>query len=181
MKYKAEKEAEAQLIRRQREAEAQKYEALQQAEARKAEAEALRFPWSRRQRASGPRVWPRQRPLRRRQKPKSEWVKPPFWKCTWQPCRKWSKTPPPPLPDGKDRHVRRRQLHQAGSGHHCQRQSGGRRHEGVHRNRPASLDRRFCWWQSRPGRQKLDSQSSQRHPGIERLLNPRMCFLFHRV
>ncbi len=97
MKYKAEKEAEAQLIRRQREAEAQKYEALQQAEARKAEAEALRFPWSRRQRASGPRVWPRQRPLRRRQKPKSEWVKPPFWKCTWQPCRKWSKTPPLPL------------------------------------------------------------------------------------
>ena len=41
--------------------------------------------------------WPRQRPLRRRQKPKSEWVKPPFWKCTWQPCRKWSKTPPLPL------------------------------------------------------------------------------------
>ena len=43
MKYKAEKEAEAMLIRRQREAEAEKYEALQQAAARKAEAEALRY------------------------------------------------------------------------------------------------------------------------------------------
>ena len=43
MKYKAEKEAEADLIRRQREAEAEKYEAIQQAEARKAEAEAVRF------------------------------------------------------------------------------------------------------------------------------------------
>ena len=43
MKYKAEKDAEADLIRRQREAEAQKYEAIQQAEARKAEAEALRY------------------------------------------------------------------------------------------------------------------------------------------
>ena len=36
MKYKAEKDAEADLIRRQKEAEAQKYEAIQQAEARKA-------------------------------------------------------------------------------------------------------------------------------------------------
>ena len=43
MKYKAEKEAEAELIRRQKEAEAQKYEALQQAEARKAEADAARY------------------------------------------------------------------------------------------------------------------------------------------
>ena len=101
MKYKAEKEAEAQLIRRQREAEAQKYEALQQAEARKAEAEALRFSMEQEAEASGPRVWPRQRPLKRRQKPKSEWVKPPFWKCTWQPCRKWSKTPPLPSPRRK--------------------------------------------------------------------------------
>ena len=43
MKYKAEKEAEADLIRRQKDAEAKKYEALQQAEARKAAAEAERF------------------------------------------------------------------------------------------------------------------------------------------
>jgi flotillin len=43
MKYQAEKEAEADLIRRQREAEAQRYEAEQQAEARRAEAEALRY------------------------------------------------------------------------------------------------------------------------------------------
>ena len=43
MKYKAEKEAEADLIKRQKEAEAKKYEAIQEAEARKAEAEALRF------------------------------------------------------------------------------------------------------------------------------------------
>lgn len=43
MKYKAEKEAEADLIRRQKDAEARKYEALQQAEARKAAAEAERF------------------------------------------------------------------------------------------------------------------------------------------
>ena len=43
MKYQAEKEAEAELIRRQREADAKAYEALKEAEARKAEAEALRF------------------------------------------------------------------------------------------------------------------------------------------
>ena len=42
-KYQAEREAEAMLIRRQREAEAQKYEALQQAEAKKAEADAARY------------------------------------------------------------------------------------------------------------------------------------------
>ena len=42
MKYKAEKEAEADLIRRQREADAKAYEALKEAEARKAEAEAQR-------------------------------------------------------------------------------------------------------------------------------------------
>ena len=43
MKYKAEKEAEADLIRRQREADAKAYEAVKEAEARKAEADALRF------------------------------------------------------------------------------------------------------------------------------------------
>ena len=43
MKYKAEKEAEADLIRRQRDAEAKKYEAIQEAEARKAAAEAERY------------------------------------------------------------------------------------------------------------------------------------------
>ena len=43
MKYKAEKEAEAQLISRQRDADAKAYEAIKEAEARKAEAEALRF------------------------------------------------------------------------------------------------------------------------------------------
>lgn len=43
MKYKAEKEAEADLIRRQKDAEAKKYEAVQEAEARKAAAEAERF------------------------------------------------------------------------------------------------------------------------------------------
>ena len=43
MKYKAEKEAEADLIRRPREADAQAYEAVKEAEARKAEADALRF------------------------------------------------------------------------------------------------------------------------------------------
>ncbi|MBR5344476.1 MAG: flotillin family protein [Clostridia bacterium] len=42
-KYQAEREAEADLIRRQREADAQKYEAEQAAEARRAEAEAARF------------------------------------------------------------------------------------------------------------------------------------------
>ena len=42
-KYQAEREAEADLIRRQRDAEAKKYEALQEAEARKAAAEAARF------------------------------------------------------------------------------------------------------------------------------------------
>ena len=42
-KYQAEREAEADLIRRQREADAQKYEAEQVAEARRAEAEATRF------------------------------------------------------------------------------------------------------------------------------------------
>ena len=43
MKYQAEKEAEADLIRRQREADAKAYEAVKEAEARKAEADALRF------------------------------------------------------------------------------------------------------------------------------------------
>ena len=43
MKYKAEKEAEADLIRRQRDADAAAYEAIKEAEARKAEAEAVRF------------------------------------------------------------------------------------------------------------------------------------------
>lgn len=43
MKYKAEKEAEADLIRRQRDAEAKAYEAVKEAEAKKAEAEAMRF------------------------------------------------------------------------------------------------------------------------------------------
>ena len=43
MKYKAEKEAEAELVRRQREADARAYEAVKEAEARKAAAEALRF------------------------------------------------------------------------------------------------------------------------------------------
>ena len=42
-KYQAEREAEADLIRREREADARKYEALQEAEARKAVAEAARF------------------------------------------------------------------------------------------------------------------------------------------
>ena len=42
-KYQAEREAEADLIRRQRDADAKKYEALQEAEARKAAAEAARF------------------------------------------------------------------------------------------------------------------------------------------
>ena len=42
-KYQAEREAEADLIRRQRDADAKKYEAIQEAEARKAAAEAARF------------------------------------------------------------------------------------------------------------------------------------------
>ena len=42
-KYQAEREAEAELVRRQREADAQKYEAEQQAQARHAEAEAQRY------------------------------------------------------------------------------------------------------------------------------------------
>ena len=43
MKYKAEKEAEAELVRRQRDADAKAYEAVKEAEARKAAAEATRF------------------------------------------------------------------------------------------------------------------------------------------
>ena len=43
LKYEAEKQAEADLIRRQREADAKAYEAIKEAEARRAEAEALRF------------------------------------------------------------------------------------------------------------------------------------------
>ena len=43
MKYKAEKEAEADLVRRQRDAEAATYEAIKRAEAKHAEAEALRY------------------------------------------------------------------------------------------------------------------------------------------
>ena len=43
MKYKAEQEAEADLIRRQREAEAEAYEKIKAAEAMKAEAEARRY------------------------------------------------------------------------------------------------------------------------------------------
>ena len=43
MKYQAEKEAEADLIRRQRDADAKAYEAIKEAEAKKAEAEAVRF------------------------------------------------------------------------------------------------------------------------------------------
>ena len=43
MKYQAEKEAEADLIRRQREADAKRYEAQREAEARKAEADAARY------------------------------------------------------------------------------------------------------------------------------------------
>lgn len=42
-KYEAEREAEAELVRRQREADAQKYEAIQRAEAQKAEADAARY------------------------------------------------------------------------------------------------------------------------------------------
>ena len=42
-KYEAEREAEADLVRRQREADAQKYEAIQRAEAQKAEADAARY------------------------------------------------------------------------------------------------------------------------------------------
>jgi flotillin len=43
MKYQAEKEAEADLIRRQRDADAKRYEAQREAEARKAEADAARY------------------------------------------------------------------------------------------------------------------------------------------
>ena len=43
MKYRAEREAEAELVKRQREADARQYEALKAAEDTKAEAEALRF------------------------------------------------------------------------------------------------------------------------------------------
>ncbi len=43
MKYKAEQEAEAALIRRQREADAEQYEAMREAEARRAEADAMRY------------------------------------------------------------------------------------------------------------------------------------------
>lgn len=43
MKYQTEKEAEAELVRRQREAEACQYEALKAAEAKKAEADAKRY------------------------------------------------------------------------------------------------------------------------------------------
>ena len=43
LKYEAEKQAEADLIRRQRDADAKAYEAIKEAEARRAEAEALRF------------------------------------------------------------------------------------------------------------------------------------------
>ena len=43
MKYKAEKEAEADLVRRQKDADARKYETMREAEAKRAEAEALRF------------------------------------------------------------------------------------------------------------------------------------------
>ena len=43
LKYEAEKQAEADLIRRQREADAKAYEAIKEAEARRAEAEARRF------------------------------------------------------------------------------------------------------------------------------------------
>ena len=43
MKYRSEKEAEADLIKRQREADARQYEAVRAAEAKKAEAEALRY------------------------------------------------------------------------------------------------------------------------------------------
>ena len=43
MKYQTEKEAEAELIKRQREADARQYEAMKAAEAKKAEAEALRY------------------------------------------------------------------------------------------------------------------------------------------
>ena len=43
MKYKAEKEAEAELIRRQRDAEAKAYEAVKEAEAKTPEAEAMRY------------------------------------------------------------------------------------------------------------------------------------------
>ncbi len=43
MKYKAEKEAEADLIRRQKDAEARKYEAMQEAQAQRVAAEAARF------------------------------------------------------------------------------------------------------------------------------------------
>ena len=43
LKYKAEREAEADLIKRQRDADARAYEAVKEAEARRAAAEALRF------------------------------------------------------------------------------------------------------------------------------------------
>ncbi len=43
MKYQTEKEAEADLVRRQREADARQYEALKAAEAKKAEADAMRY------------------------------------------------------------------------------------------------------------------------------------------
>ena len=43
LKYEAEKQAEADLIRRQRDADAKAYEAIKEAEARRAEAEARRF------------------------------------------------------------------------------------------------------------------------------------------
>ena len=43
MKYQAEQEAEADLVRRQRDADAKKYEMQQEAEARKAEADAMKY------------------------------------------------------------------------------------------------------------------------------------------
>ncbi len=93
MKYQAEQQAAAELVKSQREAEAQRYRAEQEAEARKAEAEAQRYAME--QEAAGIRAkgLAEAKPSSGKPKRRRRWAKRPSSKCTCKPCPKWSRMP----------------------------------------------------------------------------------------
>ena len=141
MKYKAEKEAEADLIRRQREADAKAYEAVKEAEARKAEADALRFAME--QEAEGIRAkgLAEAEAIEKKAEAQRKMGEASVLEMYLSALPEVVKNAAAPSgPDRQDRHVRRRQLHQAGEGRDEQRQPDHGRCEGVHgagHHRPA--------------------------------------------
>ena len=168
MKYQAEKQAEAELVRRQRDADAKAYEALKEAEARKAEAEALRF--SMEQEAEGIRAkgLAEAEAIEKKAEAQRKMGEASVLEMYLTALPEVVKNAATPLahhhgplgPDGQDRHVRRRQLHQAGQGRDVLRQPDHGRHEGIHRHRPPGPSGRSGGRQS--GRRVHKRQSGRR-------------------